>query len=201
MENVEAKRRAKVPEKRVYNLHHPYDDWTRCELGEMAKSRGISVLATTNKVALVALLEKADARFTFPFMALPLGIRERIYYFAVTQAHPMRRGIDPHHRPFSVSNELKRNDLVEPPLTCVSRQIRRECLPVHYRTRVLTLYPTRKPFTMRRFHPTSIWLKNNKDEHLMHIRSFTLPFWNSDYESYELRIELCGMGSSFSIRF
>jgi len=88
----------------------PYDHFEDFELYEIATMRGVGM---TRGDLLKALREQDQlhAKSTFPFMSLPLELREMIYGYVCADIW------------FDIDDG-------PPALTCVNSQVRKECLPI-----------------------------------------------------------------------
>lgn len=108
-----------------------YDKRPVAELRRFCTQRGIQVPTKVYKIILVLFLERDDEQVTFPrFMELPPELRVMVYGFSFN----VLRGTP---RALRAANETLK--LMPPPVTLVSRTLRKESLPLFYVSGTLEL--------------------------------------------------------------
>lgn len=119
---------------KVYARSHPYSDWGATTLKVFAQQRNITwnrIRPRASKEYMVELLQKTDHHSSFPLLALPVELREKVYRYAFRQKAPIQR----YRTREGTYHKHGEGSYAEHNLTRTSRAVRAEALPVFYAER------------------------------------------------------------------
>ncbi|KAK5006688.1 hypothetical protein LTR39_005595, partial [Cryomyces antarcticus] len=146
----------------------------------MTSAMATTSLASVDSTTRIGQQDHAHAeraKHVFPFLKLPGELRNQIYRFALV-----------HHRVISVISKWE--ELAQPPLTRVCRQIRNESLPVFYGGNRFRLYRDRCPE-----YVFICWLRmiGNNNCALLRQLFFTEFCWSSDVQAPLTKLRTSGI--------